>query len=264
MREIVVIGDVEMGVGNLTDDFISDKTLAKLINSLTKKKLPVDLILNGDTIDFLKCPYTENGKKKFTRHITAEISREKLKLVYQAHKEVFTALEKFVQKKKNSLYFIIGNHDQDLFFKTIRNDIRKILKSKANIFFKLQYLFKLFIVIFLMNDCIFCKIVQGRVPAAKVYEDDNVISFLDIMPANKGHCLVVPKKHSETLLEISDEDLENLIIATKKVTKALSLSMGNGSYNVVMNNGKIAGQVVAHAHIHIIPIAILVCPVPVW
>ena len=104
-----------------------------------------------------------------------------------------------------------------------------------------------------MEDCIFCKIAAGKIPAAKVYEDDNVISFLDIMPANKGHCLVVPKKHYETLLDINDEDLKNLITATKKIAKALSLSIGNGSYNVVMNNGKEAGQLVDHAHIHIIP-----------
>jgi len=104
-----------------------------------------------------------------------------------------------------------------------------------------------------MEDCIFCKIIDGKIPSAKVYEDDKVISFLDIMPANKGHCLVVPKKHYETLLDIPNEDLANLIKTTKRVAKALSLSIGNGSYNVVMNNGKVAGQLVAHAHIHIIP-----------
>jgi len=104
-----------------------------------------------------------------------------------------------------------------------------------------------------MDDCIFCRIVDGRIPAAKVYEDDLVISFLDIMPANKGHCLVVPKKHYGGLLDILDDDLEHLIKATKKIAKALSLSIGNGSYNIVMNNGKIAGQLVEHAHIHIIP-----------
>ena len=104
-----------------------------------------------------------------------------------------------------------------------------------------------------MEDCLFCKIVAGKIPAAKVYENSNVISFLDIMPANKGHCLVVPKKHYENLLDISDEDLKNLILAAKKITKALSLSIGNGSYNIIMNNGKEAGQLVDHAHIHIIP-----------
>ncbi|HJO01835.1 MAG: HIT family protein [Candidatus Woesearchaeota archaeon] len=104
-----------------------------------------------------------------------------------------------------------------------------------------------------MEDCVFCKIVNGKIPAAKVYENSNVISFLDIMPANKGHCLVVPKKHYENMLDISDEDLKNLILAAKKITKALSLSIGNGSYNIIMNNGKEAGQLVDHAHIHIIP-----------
>ena len=104
-----------------------------------------------------------------------------------------------------------------------------------------------------MEDCIFCKIIKGKIPSAKVYEDNNVVSFLDIMPANKGHCLVLPKKHYETLLDIPDDVLVALIKATKKITKALSLSIGNGSYNIIMNNGKIAGQIVGHAHIHIIP-----------
>jgi len=101
--------------------------------------------------------------------------------------------------------------------------------------------------------CIFCKIVKKEIPAAVVYEDESVISFLDIMPANKGHCLVVPKKHYEALLDILDEDLSELIKAVKKVGKALSLSIGNGAYNIIMNNGEEAGQLVKHAHIHIIP-----------
>lgn len=104
-----------------------------------------------------------------------------------------------------------------------------------------------------MEDCIFCKIVAGKIPAAKVYEDDKVISFLDIMPANKGHCLVVPKKHAQTLMEISEDDLAATVKTAKKVASALSLSFGNGSFNLVMNNGKEAGQLVNHAHMHIIP-----------
>jgi histidine triad (HIT) family protein len=104
-----------------------------------------------------------------------------------------------------------------------------------------------------MKDCIFCSIAEGKIPAFKVYEDSNIVSFLDIMPASKGHCLVVPKKHYETLLDIPQQDLEPLIKMTQRIAKALSLSIGNGSFNVVMNNGKIAGQLVAHAHIHIIP-----------
>lgn len=104
-----------------------------------------------------------------------------------------------------------------------------------------------------MEDCIFCRIADGKIPAAKVYEDSRVIAFLDIMPANKGHCLVVPKKHVQTMIEMSEGDLAAAMIAAKKVASALSLSFGNGSFNMVMNNGKEAGQLVNHAHIHLIP-----------
>jgi len=104
-----------------------------------------------------------------------------------------------------------------------------------------------------MDDCIFCKIIDGKIPAAKVYEDAKVISFLDIMPANKGHCLVIPKNHTQTLMEMSEDDLIAVIKAAKKIAKALSLSFGNGSFNIIMNNGKEAGQLVNHAHMHIIP-----------
>ncbi len=104
-----------------------------------------------------------------------------------------------------------------------------------------------------MEDCIFCKIVDGKITASKVYEDDKVISFLDIMPANKGHCLIVPKKHTQNLVEMDEESLFATIKVAKKVARALSLSFGNGSFNLVMNNGKESGQLVNHAHIHIIP-----------
>ncbi len=104
-----------------------------------------------------------------------------------------------------------------------------------------------------MEDCIFCKIVEGKIPTSKVYEDAKVIGFLDIMPANKGHCLVIPKKHSENLTEMNEDDSASLIQAARKIAKALSLSFGNAGFNIVMNNGKEAGQVVNHAHIHIIP-----------
>ena len=104
-----------------------------------------------------------------------------------------------------------------------------------------------------MEDCIFCKIIAGKIPAAKVYEDSKVIGFLDIMPANKGHCLVVPKIHAQTLLDMGEDDLIATIKAAKKIASALSLSFGNGSFNLVMNNGNEAGQLVNHAHLHIIP-----------
>ncbi len=104
-----------------------------------------------------------------------------------------------------------------------------------------------------MEECIFCKIIDGKIPSAKIYEDSNVLGFLDIMPANKGHCLVVPKNHTSSLVEMDEKDLEAMMKAAKKIASALSLSFGNGSFNLVMNNGKEAGQLVNHAHIHIIP-----------
>ena len=104
-----------------------------------------------------------------------------------------------------------------------------------------------------MEDCIFCKIADGRVPAAKVYEDPKVLSFLDIMPANKGHCLVIPKKHSANLIDMDEGDFVAAIKAAKKIARALSLSFGNISFNLLVNNGKEAGQVVNHAHNHLIP-----------
>lgn len=103
------------------------------------------------------------------------------------------------------------------------------------------------------NICIFCKIVKGEIPAAKIFEDDKTISFLDIAPANKGHALIVTKKHYESLLEIPDEELNNLIPIAKKIARAMSSALGLGGFNILLNNNKVAGQIVPHVHLHIIP-----------
>ena len=89
-KEIISLGDIEMGAGNLTDDFISDKALAELISELSKRPHLVDLIFNGDTFDFLKSPYFKTNQLTYPRHITAEISLNKLNLIYHAHNKVFT------------------------------------------------------------------------------------------------------------------------------------------------------------------------------
>jgi len=72
-----------------------------------------------------------------------------------------------------------------------------------------------------MEDCIFCKIVKGEIPCSKVYEDENVLAFLDIAPVHKGHTLVIPKKHFETILDIPEQELKGLILAVKKVVIAV-------------------------------------------
>ncbi len=102
-------------------------------------------------------------------------------------------------------------------------------------------------------ECIFCKIIAGKIPSAKVYEDHSIISFLDIAPANKGHILVLPKKHYETLTDTPETEVAGLFAAVKKIERALSSALGNDGYNILINNKKAAGQLVPHIHIHIIP-----------
>jgi len=103
------------------------------------------------------------------------------------------------------------------------------------------------------KGCIFCKIVKGEIPCAKVFEDDNVLGFLDIAPANKGHVLIVTKNHYETLLDIPDEDLNDLMLKARRIARAMSSALGNEGFNILMNNKKVAGQLVPHAHVHVIP-----------
>ncbi|MEA2064907.1 MAG: HIT family protein [Patescibacteria group bacterium] len=102
-------------------------------------------------------------------------------------------------------------------------------------------------------DCIFCKIIKGEIPCYKIYEDENVLAFLDIMPVSDGHTLVIPKKHYKNIEEIPENELCDLIKEVKKIGKAIKNSLCAAGYNVNINNGQIAGQVVPHLHFHIIP-----------
>jgi len=102
-------------------------------------------------------------------------------------------------------------------------------------------------------DCVFCKIARGEIPSAKVYEDQLILAFLDIMPASKGHCLVMSKNHYETFTEIPPNELCDLFEAAQKISKAISSALGNKGYNILLNNDRTAGQLIPHAHVHIIP-----------
>ncbi len=104
-----------------------------------------------------------------------------------------------------------------------------------------------------MEDCIFCKIIKGEIPSEKIYEDDYSFSFLDIKPSSSGHALVIPKDHFENLYTLPDEELCRLMISVKKVATALKHGLDADGINLVMNNEAGAGQLVYHAHIHIIP-----------
>lgn len=105
----------------------------------------------------------------------------------------------------------------------------------------------------IMKDCIFCKIVSGELPSHKVYEDEETLAFLDIMPNNPGHTLVIPKKHYQNYEAIPDELLAKVILVTKKVGKSLKDGLGAKGYNVCQNNDPESGQVVPHLHFHVIP-----------
>jgi histidine triad (HIT) family protein len=105
-----------------------------------------------------------------------------------------------------------------------------------------------------MDECIFCKIVKGEIPSTKLFENENVLSFLDIMPASKGHALVIPKKHYRTLLDVPHEELKEVMEAVQKVAAAIMSSVESAEgFNVVQSNKEVAGQVIAHVHFHIIP-----------
>lgn len=103
------------------------------------------------------------------------------------------------------------------------------------------------------EECIFCKIVRDEIPSSKVYNNDKVVAFLDVNPVNKGHVLIVPKDHYETLLDIPDNIVKELLVIAKKIGKSARKALKADGFNVGMNNFPAAGQVVFHAHLHVIP-----------
>jgi histidine triad (HIT) family protein len=104
-----------------------------------------------------------------------------------------------------------------------------------------------------MSDCIFCKIIAGELPSTKIHEDEHVFAFLDIRPVNPGHTLVVPKKHSTNIFDISEEDWMAVQKAVRRIARAIETGLGADGVNINMNNREHAGQVVPHTHVHIIP-----------
>lgn len=104
------------------------------------------------------------------------------------------------------------------------------------------------------HNCLFCKIAtKGEVPSSKVYEDADTYAFLDINPNNPGHTLVVPKEHFMNLFDISDEALCAVMKTAHLIAPAVKRAVNATGINIIMNNGRSAGQIVDHAHIHVIP-----------
>ena len=103
------------------------------------------------------------------------------------------------------------------------------------------------------TDCIFCKIIRGEIPAQKVYEDASSFAFLDIHPLADGHTMVIPKAHYEKLEDVPSAEAGRIFEAVRKVTEAVQKALNTPATTIGINNGRAAGQVVPHLHIHIIP-----------
>ena len=104
-----------------------------------------------------------------------------------------------------------------------------------------------------MAECIFCKIVKGEIPSFKVYEDELVYAFLDIGPINFGHTLVIPKEHHESTATIPEETAGRMFRIGARIGVALKRELDFEAFNLHLADGTAAGQVVMHAHLHVIP-----------
>ena len=103
------------------------------------------------------------------------------------------------------------------------------------------------------DNCIFCKIIGGQIPSATIYEDADFKVILDISPAAKGHALILPKEHYANIYELPEELAGKAMILAKKLAAHMTEKLGCDGFNLVQNNGEVAGQTVFHFHLHLIP-----------
>ena len=105
-----------------------------------------------------------------------------------------------------------------------------------------------------MDDCIFCKIIKGELPSSKIYEDGELLAFLDIQPVNQGHVLIIPKQHRELIAELDNETLGKMIALANRINQAIRESdIKSEGINLFLADGEAAGQEVFHVHLHVIP-----------
>ena len=102
-------------------------------------------------------------------------------------------------------------------------------------------------------DCVFCKIVDGEIPAVKVLDEELVLAFMDINPSSRGHMLVIPKRHAENIFEISEGDLAAVTSAVKRCAYAAKEALNAEGITVLQLNGKASDQLVPHLHVHVMP-----------
>jgi histidine triad (HIT) family protein len=103
------------------------------------------------------------------------------------------------------------------------------------------------------NDCLFCGIVAGEVPAQVVDSDESTVAFMDINPATRGHALVVPRAHSADLLEIGEDDLERTMLAARRLARRMDEVLEPDGFNILNSCRPAAWQTVFHFHVHVIP-----------
>lgn len=104
-----------------------------------------------------------------------------------------------------------------------------------------------------MSECIFCKIANGEIPSATLYEDDKFRVILDLGPASKGHALILPKIHAANIFEMPEDLAGEAFILAKRMAEKLTKALECDGFNIVQNNGECAGQTVFHFHMHLIP-----------
>ena len=104
-----------------------------------------------------------------------------------------------------------------------------------------------------MKDCIFCKIIRGEIPSVKIYEDDLVYAFMDIAPINFGHTLVIPKEHHTSTATIPEATCGRMFHVGARIGIAITRALDADAFNLHLADGTCAGQVVMHAHLHVVP-----------
>lgn len=105
-----------------------------------------------------------------------------------------------------------------------------------------------------MENCLFCKIAKGKIPSNTIYEDEDVLAFLDIEPATKGHTLIIPKKHSKNILDINPEELKKINVVSQKIAKHYKKNIPEcKGINIIQSSEAAAQQEVMHYHMHVVP-----------
>lgn len=103
------------------------------------------------------------------------------------------------------------------------------------------------------DNCIFCKIISGEIPSFTIFEDEQFKVILDVAPAAKGHALIIPRRHYANLYELPEDMAADAMRLARRMMTSMTQKLGCDGFNIVQNNGEVAGQTVFHFHMHLIP-----------